>query len=267
MKLGLLLKSTEVLTKNDHIQHLTIDLGRTSDILIIFDHFPSLQYLNISTLKPFMNIDFGEDIVHGTYDFDSLPLKLPQLRDFTLKAYCGLIDYKIFEKIIKNLVYLNKLSVFYTRHDLSSYISGDRIDHTLSNLTNLKELYFCIMFPLEVPSDRIAIEKSFFDTRMKWNICFNIDELCNVCTIYTLPWLDTQMEGFNLFMPKVSYDDQNDYSNVKDLEVCWSCPHVTSFTDVSQILIRNFPSVNTITISNKCKNVERSKTFSVNSTL
>ncbi|CAF4076537.1 unnamed protein product [Didymodactylos carnosus] len=138
--LGLLLKSSEVLTKNDHIQHLTIGLSHHSDIIIIFDHFPSLQYLDISTNKPFMNIDVGEDIVNGTYDFDSLPLKLLQLRDFTLKTYGGSnIDYKIFEKIIKNLIYLNKLSIFYIRSDLSSRISGHRIDQMLSNLTNLKE--------------------------------------------------------------------------------------------------------------------------------
>ncbi|CAF4466845.1 unnamed protein product, partial [Didymodactylos carnosus] len=92
-------------------------------------------------------------------------------------------------------------------------------------------------------------------------------ELGKAYTIYTLPWLDTRMGGFNLFMLNVSYDDQHDYSNVKDLEVCWSCPHVTSFTDIAQILIRNFPSLNTITIDDECKNVERSKTFSVNLTL
>ncbi|CAF4410903.1 unnamed protein product, partial [Didymodactylos carnosus] len=168
LKPGLLPKSTEVLTKNDHIQHLTINLSRASDILIIFDHFPSLQYLNISAIERFINIfDVGEDIINEAYDFDSLPLKLPQLRDFTLKAYSGSnIDYKIFEKIIKNLIYLNRLSFFYTSRDLSSYISADRIDQMLSNLTNLKELSFRIMFPLEVPSDRIAIEKSFFGTRM-----------------------------------------------------------------------------------------------------
>ncbi|CAF4534263.1 unnamed protein product, partial [Didymodactylos carnosus] len=67
---GLLLKSAEVLAKNDHIQHLTIHLDRASDILIIFDHFPLLQYLNIRTVKAYINSDDGEDIINETYDFD-----------------------------------------------------------------------------------------------------------------------------------------------------------------------------------------------------
>ncbi|CAF1455992.1 unnamed protein product [Didymodactylos carnosus] len=233
--LGLLLKSPEILTKNDHIHRLRIHLGRVSDVLFIFDHFPSLDYLNISLIETVVNVDFDADIVDETYDFESLPLKLPQLKDFTLKCYWGIIDYKILEKIIKNLIYLNKLNFICNRSNLSSYINGDRIDQMLSNLTNLKELNFCIKFALEVPADRVRIEESFIDTRMKWKICFNLDELGNVYSIYTLPWFDSLMKGFNLL--NASYDGQDNYWSVRDLEVYWACPHVTSFSDISQILL------------------------------
>ncbi|CAF1113619.1 unnamed protein product [Didymodactylos carnosus] len=210
--------------------------------------------------------DFETDIV-DRYDFESLPLKLPQLKDFTLCSYYGLINYNIFEKIIKNLIYLNKLSLLCDRSDLSSYINGSRIDQMLSGITNLKEFHLRLMFPLVVSSHRSSMEESFINTTMKWNICFNFDEQHNRYSVYTLPWVTIGQTAFTLFLPNVFYDYKHDYSSVKEISVRWSSPHVTSFGDISQILTKNFPNLSMIIIDNKCKNVERSDMFSINSNL
>ncbi|CAF1640807.1 unnamed protein product, partial [Didymodactylos carnosus] len=126
--------------KQNNLRCLTISLERFSDIFILFDNLPVIEYLSIELSE---NYIFDESDVH---DYDhNLTEKLPCLKHFTFISTVPHLPYKLFEMIIQDMIHLQQLSFKYVASGSGQDISGIRLKKTLSKLINLTRLDFLLI--------------------------------------------------------------------------------------------------------------------------
>ncbi|CAF0921032.1 unnamed protein product [Didymodactylos carnosus] len=268
------LNSLRIFSYLDNVTYLELsEINHISDdLLVIFDNFPLLNYLSVelARLCDFKCLARNRYFVDNVaYDYKSLPLKLPYLKDFSLYCYHRAIRFRQLEPILSNMIYLTKLrfisvsSLFeFELALLSSY--GTRISQMLSNIPDLEKLEFQLEFQINkwtcfTSSYRLLTEQSFININ-KWNIVFNFDEERNHYSIFTLPAMSDASYHFHSLSPTLLYN--HDYSSIRKIGIFESFSQPILFTELAKFLTENFSKLTSLTISNQMNNVGKSETSS-----
>ncbi|CAF1130278.1 unnamed protein product [Didymodactylos carnosus] len=156
-----------------YIRYLTISSVKCiNDLHLIFDHFPSLKYLNIKVHKEYTGHISPSQF--QSYDYTLLKYKLPFLTEFIL-ATSDNIEYDKLDNIIKNLIHLKSLSFEHDSRQIiyrnfSDNINGGKLEQTLSHLKYLEKLNFIIKITYDHIKSNYNILSNTFDSSYwkKW---------------------------------------------------------------------------------------------------
>jgi hypothetical protein len=213
---------------NNCLENLTIQLQELSDLHILFDNLSHIKILNVEICRWTI-----EDI---KYDYTKLSKKLSYLIEFSLQTQHALSFSKMLT-IIRNLIYLKKLSFIYRNYDERG-IDINQLELTLTNLPYLLEFHFFIKFIYFNLNSKLTFENNI-QFKERWNVYTYQNSLYKNYLAYTKPFIH---RNYSISTDILLEDDSTYFPSITNLSLTTHTKFL-SFLPIIRLLNENFPSL------------------------
>lgn len=216
------------LFRNTSLENLTIQLKNLSDLHILFDNLSNIKILNVEICQWTI-----EDI---KYDYSKLSKKHLNLIEFSFQTDHTLNFVQLLI-IIKNLIYLKKLSFLYRNYDEHG-IDISQFQSIINSLQYLIQLNFIIKFIYFNLNQKLIFENNI-QFKQKWNIFTYQNSLYKNYLVYTKPFFQ---QNYSISTDIFLEDDSTYFPLITNLSLTTHTKQL-SFLPIIHLLNQNYPSL------------------------